>query len=1770
MSYTPSPSKSIKSDSGATSNGYQQTRFLGATILSWQTRLGWGTDASEVTVTVAEDTSTATKRAYNPFGITFFTTSQDSFNPPTLGSACMFRYGTFKFGGILENWEKNGGSNGFTYSVRLRSPSKVLSNSQVILSGLGSNSTGSTNLINLHKELGFADWCNDTGVTWAHIKNVIDGRVFQYYGNSLQLSIGSAVPASDLRFTGDVIDVLSALTRAASSQGKRIFLETVPNIQGTTIKVYSTTGSSSLARSVNSSGDIASGGVYRKFGSAVFGGNTGTSSSRVMSASAGIETNDITTAIGIIGDFEQVIVGNDNPIIKQYWGEDPETGEQFDVTSNTKLRGVNMGDSFDVNIGLQAFSKHLNGSTYNVTAGEILAAEESFDSWREFMAYFKADILGDFVGTNQGVGNFFVADATYALIAGGELDAEECDSVSLMNDAREYANFLRKLNKRESHLHQLHQFVANFASYFGQKWAVQIPEALCCGEENDVIAVNKSYEKSDGGWPTNENGSILGLSFRSAAMELFKTEDGKVGPILKFPAKDTDLSKLQGTWIKKSNSIYVQPGFEKIVADVNADPSLGRCDPEYAPWAILSAGGGVKVDNEAEGGDGQGDITFTDGLLYLIMMGENGGNALTEAQKKNIDELLNANFGGSSFRGLGLSKTVETPTGAVVPLKSNATRYGPWSAGGGASQSYGKSEFSVDSTFNPWTYGSFSAMTRAAQITAQSKVVSSRFSILESGQGKISGLPSDIGIVGLGRSLANAGANCTSINVNVGSGGVTTDIQFRTFVRNFGEIAQSRLEFFEMMAEKQHQFQRAFNLKSAQRAVNEQIKQFHNANTFGTPGGTLSTSSGAKASGLRNSLSGRSSAIIVGQNFKGSENMPQNFPSDAVYSRIMIAPLEVIVSEADSNESGFWDSTAGCSLDSIFTPFSIKEGSSSSSTSLLPSVGIDDEDKPDKNTFNAGNPFDLYQYIKLDSDLEKSSSSSSTDWKYNTNTTHVLRNQKCPKEGTRLTSTAPFKGARSIALRTPMVVSGWGYDRYGLPAPNSGEESNTVEETFVKNWSIDSREWKTGVLDLRWDEARKSWTCFNDPIDQPFYSPAHPFRLKIFPAKLKSEFSKSGVHWEAEAEVDMKWFANCHHQDTESRDVPDWIWWQFGKAGASDIYSKASVKIKACIPQDEEDTGAGSGSGDGGGGGSSTFFLPEETGFSYHWEDDAGTLQPDDPTGSDDATFEDGGPPSDKDEEEGFWEGVAKSYKEGDTVLVMWDSDTMKHPRFNQNPSEGSERDDRLGGWHETHFSNSLPTDTELDQKKDDNTGIKDSTFEKVFSGSKEKCEDYSGFDTTEINLPVVGFPAPKTEECPVPDEDRPYWPCHIYETFHGADGVDWADDLDHDFGYDNTKHQYLGHYAEGHSENEGDPAKVGVYWINQTDACPILRDDANRQIIDPDDPTSGDEASRKWGLNRPQPEEGDEGFSNAGPGGGIGRDEWPCFLWETLGGAKDIEWGKDPDGASREPGGMGWDDDEDQILIHKKNEVPKWDTAPGSCPIDDEALEAEWPCDIWKIYGGIAGMPADPDIKDRGYDEDFVQFVGHNEGDQLQFLNIDEFGDGVMFRFKEEKRVGSDAEPDNAGDLPVKIEDTLAGPKGFPDDHWDEDDEGNSLKPNQDFGFRKEPCDLETIVFARNNFGGAPIFQWVTAYGCGINFDASAVDQDAAPCHLWETYKGWDSIKYRKTGPNCDEVETSDCGFDPSRLQVLGHTGSDNADDVKIKWINVEDCFTEEADDAN
>lgn len=60
-------------------------------------------------------------------------------------------------------------------------------------------------------------------------------------------------------------------------------------------------------------------------------------------------------------------------------------------------------------------------------------------------------------------------------------------------------------------------------------------------------------------------------------------------------------------------------------------------------------------------------------------------------------------------------------------------------------------------------------------------------------------------------------------------------------------------------------------------------------------------------------------------------------------------------------------------------------------------------------------------------------------------------------------------GIRSVGFRSPMILSGWGYDTDGNPVPSSGGK---IHPEATWNPAI----WKTGPVDLRWDDARKVWT----------------------------------------------------------------------------------------------------------------------------------------------------------------------------------------------------------------------------------------------------------------------------------------------------------------------------------------------------------------------------------------------------------------------------------------------------------------------------------------------------------------------------------------------------------------------------------------------------------------------------------------------------------------------------------------------------------------------
>lgn len=62
---------------------------------------------------------------------------------------------------------------------------------------------------------------------------------------------------------------------------------------------------------------------------------------------------------------------------------------------------------------------------------------------------------------------------------------------------------------------------------------------------------------------------------------------------------------------------------------------------------------------------------------------------------------------------------------------------------------------------------------------------------------------------------------------------------------------------------------------------------------------------------------------------------------------------------------------------------------------------------------------------------------------------------------------------RGVGLRSPMVVTGWGFDLNGNPVPaDTGDNTKFASGAFS-----DVANWKSGPVDLRWDDERKVWAA---------------------------------------------------------------------------------------------------------------------------------------------------------------------------------------------------------------------------------------------------------------------------------------------------------------------------------------------------------------------------------------------------------------------------------------------------------------------------------------------------------------------------------------------------------------------------------------------------------------------------------------------------------------------------------------------------------------------
>jgi hypothetical protein len=118
---------------------------------------------------------------------------------------------------------------------------------------------------------------------------------------------------------------------------------------------------------------------------------------------------------------------------------------------------------------------------------------------------------------------------------------------------------------------------------------------------------------------------------------------------------------------------------------------------------------------------------------------------------------------------------------------------------------------------------------------------------------------------------------------------------------------------------------------------------------------------------------------------------------------------------------------------------------------------------------------------------------------------------------------------RTMAFRGPMLLSGWGYDLADQPILENEDSKKNGDNKLDKEVANDRSLWKTGPIDLRWDDERQVWSgglhivegILTSKIDKAS-SPSSPTEFTVS--------LRRGKDWDANGET-----ITCYNRDTSLR-----------------------------------------------------------------------------------------------------------------------------------------------------------------------------------------------------------------------------------------------------------------------------------------------------------------------------------------------------------------------------------------------------------------------------------------------------------------------------------------------------------------------------------------------------------------------------------------------------------------------------------------------------------
>lgn len=674
-------------------------------------------------------------------------------------------------------------------------------------------------------------------------------------------------------------------------------------------------------------------------------------------------------------------------------------------------------------------------------------------------------------------------------------------------------------------------FVSAIASqFYGRKFMVRLPYTTGKvdpdSQQNNGRPVIKTTEvPSDGGWTDEDN--VIGLDTQSSYLDFFTLPDNRLGCFVGMALTDAgvDVSSLnpEDYWVTTNQ----KTGKDWVYVRANVEPDIVYLDKNtlYSPRVV------VTLDQPITS---LSSDSWEQGLpAHMAAMQVFFSNKSSALKAKMNEALLNNTIGTQSVWNEFPPRSIVIHA-AAVPILSNVQTYGPWTS---PLTVHGITKIEKDDGLVPWEYGSTYNMNLVGTTRALNETASS-MQFGETGSVEVPGYPilpigAELGAYNGGffaggqhlfetRSIGSGtggvtndnyayvdsggpwtgiyGPNITSIGVEFGLNGVTTNYSMRTFSPAFGRFSKLNSERLKQFGQQRLHSQKAFRL--AKLTQSRRLGGINRGNAVQAIGAKEAKSK-LKRGKLRKTESPHE--ILVGQTipwFSGSG-------IDGYTSRSIVASEEA--SDLPKEFSANYDKKAFASMDAFFRPVSMY-GDGDLPRYMVPSIPITEADDFAilGNNFssagamppllvpsghNTGSYTDAYKLSATSQFLNPYNSNPA--YMHGSGSGHDITvlghgstvpssiNMYVEGDGTHPHYHSDY---RTLAWKGPLILTQWGLDTNGKPVPNFADSEDAIVNSgefamsglvdqYLPNWLTKSHTWPVAPVDLRLDRKRGVWVA---------------------------------------------------------------------------------------------------------------------------------------------------------------------------------------------------------------------------------------------------------------------------------------------------------------------------------------------------------------------------------------------------------------------------------------------------------------------------------------------------------------------------------------------------------------------------------------------------------------------------------------------------------------------------------------------------------------------